>query len=233
MNEEIAYLIGALRDGSFSEIPSQQIYRVRFYQKNRQWLEFISRIIEKNFGKKPGFYLDGRHNVWCLSLTSKKVFQELSRLAEFTGDQGSWLTPSWILNGAPVLRMAYVRGFFDAEGSVNSFEKTTLDFSEKNIRIYLAQANKPVLEELRKILLEFGVRCGRVCGPYFKKNSTTGMYALLVYGSKEVLKFYDCFNSTHPDKVFRFELLKSTRRGNKDSSVASSRIVWPLEGKNR
>jgi len=48
-----------------------------------------------------------------------------------------------------------------------------------------------------------------------------------------VLKFYNRFNSAHPDKVFRFELLKRSRRGDIDSSVASSRIVWPLEGKDR
>ena len=231
MNSEIAYLIGALRDGNFSEIPGQGIYRIRLYQKNKKWLEVLAGIIERNFGKKPGFYFDGRHGVWCLSVTSKRVYQELSKLSEYTGDQSTWLAPSWVKKEL-VLKTAFVRGFFDAEGSVNSFEKT-LDVPEKNVQVYFAQANRGVLEEVKEILSESGVKSGRVCGPYVKKGSETGMFALLVHGSVQVLRFYDCFGSAHPEKVLRFELLESARRGNKDSSVASSRIVWPLEGKGR
>ncbi len=233
VNEEIAYLIGALRDGNITSIPKEGIYRIRFYQKSKRWLELLAGILERNFGRKASFYFDERHGVWCLSITSKKVFQELSKLAEFNGDQSTWLTPTWISNGSGELKAAYVRGFFDAEGSINSFEKTTLDVPEKDIRIYLAQANQGVLGEIREIVSEFGIRCGRVCGPYVKKGSETRMYALMVHGSEQVLKFYDSFNSAHPDKVFRFELLKRSRRGDIDSSVASFRIVWPLEGKDR
>ena len=231
MNEEIAYLIGALRDGCFSIVPQEQIYRIRLYQKNKEWLEIIAEIIRKNFGKVPSFYLDERHGVWCLSITSKKVFEELSRRSEFTGDQATWRTPSWIMNGSQSLKAAYVRGFFDAEGSINSFEKTTIVVPEADIRIYFAQANKPVLEEIRQIVSEAGIRCGRVCGPYIKKGTSTEMYALMVHGSTQALKYYECFDSEHPDKELRFELLKSAKRGDKDSSVASPRSVWPSEGK--
>lgn len=231
MNEEIAYLIGALRDGNLTEIPEQGIYRIRFYQKNNAWLQFIAEIIEREFGKKASFYFDERHAVWCLSLTSKKVFQELSKLAEFTGDQSTWLTPSRILNGSNEVKEAYVRGFFDAEGSINSFEKTTLNIPQKNIRIYFAQANQPVLEEVRQIISESGIRCGSVCGPYVKKGTLTEMYALNIHGTFQVLKFYDSFGSSHPEKVFRFELLKYANRGNKDSSVASTRSALLSEGK--
>jgi hypothetical protein len=231
MNEEIAYLVGALRDGSFSTIPEQGIYRIRFYQKNKAWLEFLSKLIERNFGGKPSFYFDSRHGVWCLSFTSKKVFEELLKLAEFGGNQSDWLTPSWVLAGSREFKAAFVRGFFDAEGSVNSFEKTSLSVPEKDVRIYFAQANQGVLEEIREILSEFGIRCGRVCGPYVKKGTSTEMFGLMIHGSGQVLKFYDCFDSSHPEKVFRFELLKRVGRGDKDSSVASPRSVLLPEGK--
>lgn len=230
MDEEIAYLVGALRDGNFSSIPAQGIYRIRIYQKNKRWLELLARIIERKFGKKAGFYYDSRHGVWCLSITSKELFEELMEFCKFTGDQATWLTPTWIVGGAPTVKKAYVRGFFDAEGSINSFEQTTL-VREKDIRVYLAQANQGVLEEIRSIVAGFGIRCGRVCGPYVKKGTSTGMYALMVHGSTQVLRFFDCFDSSHPDKLFRFQLLKRAKSGDTDSSVASPRSVWPSEGK--
>ncbi|MBI3588581.1 hypothetical protein HY095_05275 [Candidatus Micrarchaeota archaeon] len=230
MKEEIAYLIGALRDGNFSEVSSEGIYRIRFYQKSRLWLEFLEKIIEDNFGKKAGFYLDARHEVWCLSITSKEIYRELTQISEYTGDQATWKMPSWIVCGLPRLKKAYVRGFFDAEGSVNSLEKCSKP-AEKDIGIYLAQANKAVLEEIRQVLLDFGIRCGRVCGPYVKKGASTEMYALIVHGSAQVLNSYNCFDSSHPEKVLRFNLLKSAKKGDKDSSVASPRSVWPSEGK--
>ncbi len=226
----MAYLIGALRDGNFSSIPNQGIYRIRFYQKSKEWLMVLAGIIENNFGKKPSFYFDKRHSVWCLSITSKKAFQELSKLAEFTGDQKTWLTPRWIVFGSTAVKSAYVRGFFDAEGSINSFEKKRV-VPEANIRIYLAQANKDVLEEIKKIISEFRIKCGRVCGPYVKQGTSTKMYALMIHGSIEVLKFYSFFGSCHSDKILRFELLKDIKRGDIDSSVASPRSALLAEGK--
>ena len=230
MNEQVAYLIGAMRDGSFSTIPDRGIYRIRLYQKNKDWLNALAVIIEDNFNKKPSFYFDKRHAVWCLSITSKKVFQELSSLAEFTGDQTTWLTPRWIYFGSSAVKSAYVRGFFDSEGSINSFEKMGL-VPESEIRVYLAQANAGVLQEIRKIISDFGIRCGRVCGPYVKRGSSTKMYALIIHGSTEVLKFYSCFDSCHSDKILRFELLKAAKGGDIDSSVASPRSVLLAEGK--
>ncbi len=230
MNRETAYLIGALRDGNFTRISEKGIYRIRLYQKNRKWLEVLAKIIEKVFGKTPSFYFDERRGVWALSITSKKIFEELFKLSEFTGNQSTWLTPSWIRYGPLDFKSAYVRGFFDAEGSINSFEKTGM-VSEKDIRVYIAQANKSVLEEIREIILTFRVRCGNVCGPYIKRGTSTKMFALIIHGSSEALNFYKCFGSDHPDKILRFELLRTAKGGDKDSSVASLRSVLLAEGK--
>lgn len=232
MNSEIAYLLGALRDGCFSELAEQGIYRVRLYQKNKAWLDALAEIIEKNFGVQPYFYLDKRRNVWCISVTSKQFFNQIKKLSEYPADQASWFTPTWIQDGLAEIKKAYARGFFDAEGSINSLEKFGENhFSRKDIRIYFAQANKRALEELRAILLELGIRCGKVCGPYVKKGTKTKMYGLMIHGSGETLNFYDIVGSFHLEKVNRFELLKSVGLGDKDSSVASPRSVWLPEGK--
>ena len=101
---------------------------------------------------------------------------------------------------------------------------------EKDVRIYIAQANEKVLEQIKKMLSEFEIRCGNG-GPYVKKGTETKMYGLMVHGSNQVLSFYEQIGSAHPEKVLRFELLKTAKQGDKDSSVASSRSVWPSEGK--
>ena len=195
---DLAYLIGSLRDGCFTVDEKQKAYRIRIYQKSRAWLEKISDMLRKAFLKEPTFYLDKRRNVWCLTFSSKNAICELLSLSGYTFDQMIWLTPKWIYNEDLQIKAAYIRGFFDAEGSIET----------NNVRIYIAQANKEVLEELRELLKEFGINALQIHGSYIKKGTRTKMYALLIHSKKRVLDFYAKIGSYHPDKISRFNRLQ-------------------------
>jgi hypothetical protein len=103
----LAYLIGALRDGCFTIDKKQSAYRLRIYQKSKEWLEKIARILKRSFRKEPTFYLDKRKNVWCLTLSSKRVIERLLAISDYNFDQTLWLTPRWILDGDIKFKAAY------------------------------------------------------------------------------------------------------------------------------
>ena len=86
-------------------------------------------------------------------------------------------------------KIDYVRGYFDAEGSVP--EKQGARFY-----IYFAQNNKRDLEVVRKILIELGIKCGVMHVPSEKKPTYWRFYV----SSKSHRKFIELVGSWHPRK---------------------------------
>lgn len=209
-----AYIIGALRDGCFTVNKKYHVYRVRIYQKNKEWLEKIADKFYQTFGKKPRIEYDRRDGVWCLILDSKSVYDKLLELSEFPGNQKIWKTPKTVLEASQDIKKAYIRGFFDAEGGVPHIEKKKQE--QKNIRIYFSQVSKNALTELKTLIEEFGIKCGRISGPYFKIGYKHPTYGLRIHGIKEVAKFSVLIGSMHPEKILRLgaieELNQSLRK---------------------
>lgn len=136
----------------------------------------------------------------------------------------NWNTPNFVLRGSSATKRAYISGFFDAEGSINSLDKYGANyFKPKDIRIYFAQANKRVLEELKSMIESFGIKCGNVVGPYVKKGTSTKMYGLIIHGREQCSNFYKTFYVYHPDKKKKVHTFAIW--GDKDSSVVSPRSV--------
>ena len=75
MDEIFAYIIGAMRDGTFTKNKKHYIYRIRIYQKNKEWLEKLSDMITEKFGKKPGLVCDNRSGLWCLLVNSRRIYE--------------------------------------------------------------------------------------------------------------------------------------------------------------
>ncbi|MBI3413498.1 MAG: LAGLIDADG family homing endonuclease [Candidatus Aenigmarchaeota archaeon] len=99
--------------------------------------------------------------------------------------------------------------FFDAEGGISKIDKK--DFLPKDIRIYICQANKQSLDELKNMIQEFGIRTGDVCGPYFKKGYEKPTYGLMIHGIKNVNSFSKIIGSLHPEKLKRFEIIQGLK----------------------
>lgn len=198
--DKLAYLAGAMRDGSFIKNNNERIYRLVIYQRNEKWIRKVSEFIYELFGAKPTISQDSR-GLWRATLNSKQIYNTVVRLLEFDGEQASWNTPNFVLRGSSATKRAYISGFFDAEGSINSLDKYGANyFKPKDIRIYFAQANKRVLEELKSMIESFGIKCGNVVGPYVKKGTSTKMYGLIIHGREQCSNFYKTFYVYHPDK---------------------------------
>lgn len=203
---ELAYIIGALRDGCFTEIKENYIYRIRVYQKDKKWILQLAEKFQWLFDKKPAIEFDNRKNVFNLRLDSKEIYKVITKVAEYPGNQKQWNTPKWILKSPQKIQKEYVRGFFDAEGGIPHVEKR--EIKPTNIRVHFSQGNKKSLVELKKMINNFGIKTGSVCGPYFKKNYKDPQYALMIHGIKEVTQFYQIFGSLHSLKIKRLSIIR-------------------------
>ena len=207
VNRKIAYILGAMRDGSFIQNKQYNIHRIKIYQKNQKWIKRVSNLLSEEFDVNPIIQVDKRDNVWSLMVNSVKVFKKLIGVAEFPGNQLEWNTPSKIMNSSREIKAEYLRGFFDSEGGLPHVEKRYIE--PKNIRVHFTQSNKKCLEELKEMINEFGIKTGKVCGPYFKKNYPNPIYRLKIHGIRGVSKFNDTIGSLHPEKQTRLKMTKN------------------------
>lgn len=176
---ELAYLVGAMRDGSISKRDSVE-YTVSLFQSGTgsyAWLRKIASIFRREFGVAPKIEADrDGHRVL---IHSKPIALFFEGAFEMPKDQRFWATPK-IIKTLPAAEIkGYVAGFFDAEGYVTSIEtfrktgKTKLAFS---------QNNRESLEFIRDFLARQGFR------PHIYGDG--GKFVLCLYGKGELKKFY-------------------------------------------
>lgn len=208
IEKDMAYLLGALRDGCFIRNDRYYTYRIKIYQKNKTWIVILSKIIYKLFKKKPTITLDKRDNVWNLMVNSREIYEKLIAISDFPGNQKIWNVPKVVLNSSLEIQKEFVKGFFDSEGGLPHMENGNIE--SKNIRVHFTQANRQCLEEVRKILQKLGFKTGMVCGPYYKKGFENPVYRLSIHGKEQVAKFSRVIGSLHPDKKNRLDIVVKT-----------------------
>ena len=113
---QIAYLLGAIRDGAMDIRPGKN-YEVKVGQKNKEWLSLLQTMFRQSFGFGGNIT---RHmgSYYILRITRKSVVEELRRISGFKSPQTKWNTPGVIVHQSLRILKAYIRGFFDAEGGV-------------------------------------------------------------------------------------------------------------------
>ena len=133
-----AYLQGALHDGTRSEL--HNTYRIS--QKGTDWLEKLQECLAV-LGHKSWIYREGRtRSVYILETTAS--FLSLDFDPDSLETEGE--------------KVAYVRGYFDAEGGLPQ---------QPDARFYIqfTQKNGVELSKVRNILEGLGIRCGKMHNP--------------------------------------------------------------------
>ncbi len=198
---DLAYLLGAFKDGAIYKNEREGIYRIRLYQKHKGWLENTKKIFEKEFNKKLYLRKDPRKELWYLELNSKKLFDILKPLF-------SSAVPALVKSAPLEKQIAFVQGVFDAEGGIVRIEEyenepEKLKEKLKDIRVRFGQANKELLEFIKTILERNKINCGQICGPFYKNKNSKGYYEVNSYGIENLKKFYSLIGSRHPIKIER------------------------------
>ena len=166
----IAYLQGILGDATYSKIHKTH----RISQANREWLEKVKDLLW-SIGDKSWIYMEGKsRNVYVLETTSKALSLSFDPMKLQTKSE----------------KIAYVRGYFDAEGGTAHDEK---------VRFYLqfAEKNKNRLEKVKNLLEELGIECGIIHCPSQKVDPN---YWRFYVKANSYDKFIKNVGSWHPRK---------------------------------
>ncbi|MFB6209832.1 MAG: LAGLIDADG family homing endonuclease [Candidatus Nanohaloarchaea archaeon] len=158
-----AYLKGMLHDST------ERDYTYRISQKNRELVEKLSSIIN-DLGFKSWIYEEGGRGVHVVEF-SKQVLQDFEISSESE-------------------RKDYVRGYFDAEGSVPKSQ-------DVRFYIYFAQKDEKDLKEVKNFLEEFDINTGKLHRP---SKTAKPDYWRFYISSKSHQEFARKIGSWHPRK---------------------------------
>ena len=171
--EIVAYLNGAIHDASLNKGK-----RIRFVQKNKQWLKNLQLLLQK-INCNSWIYKEGKdRNVYVLETLCKGLEFGLDPICLKTKNEKKF----------------YAQGFFDAEGGI----------PRTNGRFYiqLAQKNQDKIGKLKRLLEDLGIESGKIHNPSWRVDPNYWRIFILTRDHK---KFAEIVNSSHPIKtrIFR------------------------------
>jgi len=165
-----AYLLGCLHDGTFSSNK-----RFRISQKRREWLEILKILF-----KKAGY------NAWIYKEGKKRKVYVLETLANFLDFE---VSPQKFKTLEE--QIAYIRGFFDAEGGIPRRMKD-------RFYIQLTQKNRRKLKEIKEILEKIEIHTGKIHNPSKKVDPD---YWRMYVSARSRMRFIKIVGSWHPRKI--------------------------------
>lgn len=131
--EAVAYMCGAMHDGTRSALHRT----IRISQSSKGWLCVLERVLAKS-GSRCWSYREGSREMWVVEAVDR--LPTLGHLKD------------------PTEQVAYVRGYFDAEGG---FPRSPAARSY----VQFAQKNFDDLAEVKSYLQGLGIRCGSIHNP--------------------------------------------------------------------
>jgi len=170
-----AYLLGALRDGTFSRMHGT----IRISQGDRRWL-FVLRELFSMLGSRSWIYREGRRDVWVIESSCRLGSESFRRTSE---------------------RIAFVRGYFDAEGGIPRDPRS-------RFYIQLVQRDHADLGRVRTFLEELGVECGRVHNPSVQVDPEYWRFYVLAESHEDFIRRV---GSWHPRKRLLLDLRLQAR----------------------
>lgn len=164
-----AYLQGALHDASRNKRT-----RIRFVQKGTEWLDVLKNLL-LTLEHKSWMYREGKdRDVYALETTAQFLDFDLD--------------PTLLKES--VEQIAYIRGFFDAEGGIPRNLQSTL-------YIQLVQKDKIKIQKLKAMLNALNISSGLIHNPSVQVDPD---YWRIFVSTKSHQQFAKTIGSWHPRK---------------------------------
>ena len=202
LTENLAYITGFLiGDGNLSK----KDYLIRAVEKNEDFIRNLAEIFEKVFKRKPKIYFDRFNNSFVLYIHSKFIWSFfVNELKIPAGRKAKCVqVPLQIMNARKQVKIAFLRGIFDAEGSPN--RQVDSHHPRGYPRIELKVCSEPLIESVSKLLHEIGV--------YHRLYHYDNYSLIGIYGRKECEKYLKFIGFYHPDKIKKLKTLLRQRTG--------------------
>jgi len=209
MDADLAYLLGALRDGSVYYYPKNRSYYTLFYQKNKSWLiHSIGLRLQSLFGVRYRIdeYKSGHYR---LRVSSKRLYLLWRDIFSFPSEglgQFYWFVPSIIFHSDLSVKSSYLRGFFDAEGDVSPLSSSTFYLG-------ISQKNKFVLESIRLLLQDFNI----VSSSPSIADKSSQTYRIIISHHSNISLFAKYVGCEHPAKAAKLARIVSIISSNENS----------------
>ena len=191
--EKLAYLVGVmLGDGGIYG----KSYSVFSRDKNKEFCEYISKLVEITTGYKPNVVRVGG----CWRTHSKiKPLQE--KFLNLGVKKGKKLTtteiPSWILEKKE-LKIAFLQGIYDAEGYISIDRQKHNDKEYIYPLVGIDMISKKLVKQILEILSELSIKSKiEKCFPHGGKKQKL---RVITKGWDEVKKFNSIIGFRHPEK---------------------------------
>lgn len=205
----IAYVLGAIHDGCLVHRRNAKRYDIEFYQKNKEWLEnSVLKRLARNFGTTTSVK-GPRNGCYYLRFGNKHLYHLLE-------EQQRDGLPEVVENGDTKTKLAFIAGFFDAEGYCPHVEKYLAgERRRKKIPPQISMSQNmnstkcKLLEDIRDVLEQSGVKCSKVTGPTKRSVSKKPEFRFCIYGRKNISKFFELVQPEHPEKRKRLLMLSS------------------------
>ena len=159
-----AYLLGVMHDAT----ERKNTYRIS--SKEKSYIRFLANMIHE-MGHNAWTYREGKTRNMFIVEFSKKVVNNIN----IDNEQK---------------KIDYIRGYFDAEGSIPKSKNT-------RFYIYFAQKNKKDLEQVKSYLKDLGIICGTTHTPSKSKDPN---YWRFYISCKSYKQFIKKIGSLHPVK---------------------------------
>ena len=170
-----AYLLGALHDGTYSSL--HKTFRIS--QSSKKWLEMLQNMFSI-LGHKSWIYKEGKQrSVYVLETTASFLDMRFDPLSLSSLEE----------------QLAYVRGYFDAEGG-------TPHSSHASLYIQICQKNRSEIEKVKFILQNAGIQCGKVHNP---SKAVDPHYWRVYIRAVSHQEFMSKVSSWHPRKYALFQ----------------------------
>lgn len=189
LTPELAYIVGALRDGCLATYSkNKNHFGVVFTQESCvEWfVETIIPMINKTFSIKPKARKD-------IQIYNKPLFKFFQKVFEHPhGNQSKWNTPKIIKKAPKQIQLKYIQGFFDAEGLA----------PKKSSYIGFTQNNNESLQFIKSVLEKNKIRCGSI-------RQSRNTYVFIISNYKGIKRFIELIGTAHPERKKNLERIHS------------------------
>ncbi len=185
--KKLAYLVGALRDGSIFYYERGRNYTCVWYESSRRWLQSsICPRLKEVFGTNAKL-LEYKPGQIRARIYSKEAFECFKNVYGYRSPQKNWGTQEIVRAADDSVISLYIAGFFDAEG----------DISQKDAVLGFSQKNYESLDFIRDWLARHGLKPSKIFIAD-KKSHTLRFY---ISSRNELGLFKKLVPFEHPDKA--------------------------------
>lgn len=173
------------------------------FNTDKELVDELVRVLVEEWGASPAVThkdRDGRKRIWTIRFR-RPVASDLLRFSP-SWKTMEWRVPRQVMDAGGSTRAAYVRGFFDAEGSA---------YGSPKWRVAAASANKVALQAVLQIIEGLGIE-GKFYS-YKRKGGELDTHVLSVHKRSEVIRFAELVGFHSSTKQSRLRGVKEAQYG--------------------